>query len=127
MVTASGKGWLQKGPVLPTTSAFGLTVSLVSWFPGEFRDQGGCVTSALGTTLLLFGSEDTAASGVRVLPFTPIHAEQAHSAQRRSQRTTRIELSSDTEIQAGEADQRRCLDVSTKTLELPQLQMQFYI
>lgn len=92
--------WLQpraragckRGPVLLTKSAFGLTVSLVSWFPGEWSDQGGCVTSALGTALLLFSSEDTAPSGVRVLPFTPIHAEQSHSAQRCSQKTTRIEL-----------------------------------
>lgn len=100
MVTAWGKGWLQKGLVLLTKSAFGLTVSLVSWFPGEWRDQGGRVTSALGTTLLLFGSEDTAPSGVHVLLFTPIHAEQAYSVQRGSQKTTWIELSSNTETQA---------------------------
>lgn len=124
VVTAWGKGWLQKGPVLLTKSAFGLTVSLVSWFPGEWSDQGGCVTSALGTTLLLFSSEDTAPSGVHVLPFTPIHAEQAHSAQRRSHKTTWIKLSSHRDTGPREAHQQRCLDRSTKTLMLPQPQMQ---
>jgi hypothetical protein len=31
--------------------------SLVSWFPGEHGAQGGCVTSALGTTLLPWGKQ----------------------------------------------------------------------
>lgn len=54
-LNAWGLGWLQKGPLLLTQSALSLlsvSLTLPSQFPGEWRAQRGCVTSALGTSLL---------------------------------------------------------------------------
>lgn len=56
VVTAWGQGWLQKGLVLLTQSALGLTHSRAG-SQENWGAQGGCVTSALGTTLLPWGKQ----------------------------------------------------------------------
>lgn len=96
-----GQGLVAKGAGAPDDVCFrshGLTGKLV---PRRMQRQGGCVTSALGTTLLLFGSRGHSCFRCACAPIHTIHAEQAHSAQRHSQRTTRKELSSATEIDTG--------------------------
>lgn len=94
-----GQGLVAKGAGAPDEVCSRSHGLMVSWFPGERRDQGVCVTSALGTALLLFGSKDVAPSGVHAVAFTPSQAEQAHLARKSPQKSTQMKCSSDTETQ----------------------------